>query len=119
MTITIKGQIRGGKNNIIITRSGRRFPNRQWAAWRDEAVAQVRKQLPEGWTAIDEPINVRLDYCAGDRRRRDFPAICDSIWHVLEKAGVVTDDTHLWPSSATRMYSKELAGCRITIDLDR
>lgn len=114
MKITITGQVRGGKNNIIITRTGRRFPNKDWAKWRDAAVQEVCNQIPPAWNAIDVPVNVRLDYVAGDHRRRDFPAICDAVWHVLEKAGVVTDDTHLWPAESTRSYSKTTPHCTIT-----
>ena len=104
MTITITGQILGGKNNIVITRTGKRFPKASWAKWRDAKVSEVRKQ----WKGqpIDSPTNIRLDYFAGDKRRRDMPAIIDSIFHVLEKACVVTDDTHLWVSESFRGYDK-------------
>lgn len=108
LEIKITGQIIGGKNNICITRTGRRFPNKKWAAWRDLKVGEVRARLPKDFKTIDHPVNVEIDYVAGDKRRRDFPAICDSIWHVLEKAGVVSDDTLLWPSKSTRGYSKEM-----------
>ena len=106
MTITITGQIRGGKNNIIITRTGRRFPKPEWAKWRDEKVAEVKRQLPKGFVAISEPVEIGLDYFSGDKRRRDMPAIIDSIFHVLEKAGVVEDDTLLWVSTSTRKHDK-------------
>ena len=113
MTITIKGQIRGGKNNITVTRTGHRFPNKQWAAWRDEAVRQVRGQLPKGFATICDPIYVGLHYHAGDKRRRDMPAIIDSVWHVLEKSGVVADDTLLWVALSARGYDKENPRCEI------
>ena len=106
-SIRITGQVRGGKNNITVTRTGHRFPNRAWAAWRDIAVAEVRAQLPAGWMPISEPVNVALHYIAGDKRRRDCPAIVDAAWHVLEKAGVVADDTLLWPVLSTRSYNKQ------------
>ena len=106
LSIRIEGIISGGKNNIIITRSGHRFPKASWAKWRDSAVASVRSQLPKGWVPINVPTNIELTYVAGDKRRRDMPAIVDSIWHVLEKAGVVTDDTHLWIERSSRSYDK-------------
>ncbi len=115
MTITLQGQVRGGKNNMVVTRSGHRFPKKSWAVWRDAAVAEVRKQLPKDWKPIETPTEVRIAYVAGDRRRRDFPAICDAVWHVLEKAGFVTDDTLLWPAISTRSYSKDAPGVSVTI----
>lgn len=104
--LVIEGQIRGGKNNMIVTRTGLHFPKPAWAKWRDEAVNQVKPQLPVGFKPFSEPINVRLTYVSGDNRRRDMPAILDSIFHVLEKAGVVTDDTLIWVSESSRAYDK-------------
>jgi hypothetical protein len=114
LRLVIIGQIRGGKNNITVTRTGKRFPNKVWANWRDKAVSQVLEQLPDGFPhqtygvqQFIEPVNISLDYVAGDKRRRDMPAIIDSIFHVLEKAGVVSDDTLLWVSESSRSYDKQ------------
>lgn len=119
LSITIRGQVKGGKNNIGITRNGRRFPKASWAKWRDDAARQVKAQWNDwnygGFKRIPFtiPLNVRLDYFAGDKRRRDMPAIIDAVWHVLEKAGVVADDTLLWAVFSTRDYDK--ANPRVTI----
>ena len=114
LRLVICGQIRGGKNNMIVTRTGLHFPKPEWAKWRDEAVRGIKEQLPRNFTAITEPVNVRLEYVAGDHRRRDFPAICDSIWHVMEKAGVVQDDTLLWVAESTREYDKDCPRATLT-----
>jgi Holliday junction resolvase RusA-like endonuclease len=114
LKIVIPGQIRGGKNNMIVTRTGLHFPRPEWAKWRDAAVIAVKEQLPRGFKPFTESVSVRLEYVAGDKRRRDFPAICDSIWHVLEKAGVVTDDSILWISDSSRAYDKDSPRATIT-----
>jgi len=101
------GQIRGGKNNMVVTRSGLHFPKKEWAKWRDEKVAEIKGQLPQDWEPISAPCNMNLFYVSGDKRRRDQPAIIDAIFHVLEKAGVVKDDTLIWVSKSTRDYDKE------------
>lgn len=106
MCIVVHGQIRGGKNNMIVTKTGKHVPKKEWARWRDEVVQSIKAQLPRNWIPIAVPTNVRIEYVAGDLRRRDFPAICDSIWHCMEKAGVVEDDTLLWPTESTRSYDK-------------
>lgn len=113
LRIVICGQIMGGKNNICITRTGHRFPNKKWARWRDDAVRGVREQLSRHFKMITEPVNMRVTYVAGDRRRRDCPAILDAVWHVLEKAGVVADDTLLWPVESSRSYDKDSPRCEI------
>lgn len=113
LSITLIGQVKGGKNNICITRTGRRFPNHEWAKWRDMQVAYVRQQLPEGFTPFATPVSVRLSYVAGDKRRRDMPAILDSAFHVMEKAGVVVDDTLIWVTESSRGYEKANPHCAI------
>lgn len=115
LLLTITGQIVGGKNNICITKKGKRFPNASWAKWRDAKVREVFAQLPPNWQAITEPRSMRLDYVAGDRRRRDMPAVIDAIFHVMEKAGVVVDDTLLWITSSCRSYDKGNPRATITI----
>lgn len=113
MRLIFTGQIRGGKNNMVVTRTGHRFPKPEWAKWRDLEVMNIRRQLPAGFKMIEIPTNISLSYVAGDKRRRDMPAIIDAIFHVLEKAGVVKDDTLLWVSESTRDYSKESPGAEI------
>ena len=113
-SLRITGQIRGGKNAMGITRTGRHYAKAPFKLWRDAAVSELRRQLPAHWKPVAMPVSVRLDYVAGDKRRRDMPAIVDAIWHALEKAGVVEDDALLWILQSTRGYSKESPGCTIT-----
>ena len=114
VVLRLKGQVRGGKNNMGRTKTGKSYPKKLFADWRAEAIRQIRAQLPSGWTPIAVPVNVRIDYVAEDRRRRDFPAICDALWHALERAGVVKDDTLLWPAQSSRSYDKAAPGVTIT-----
>ena len=115
ISITIAGQIRGGKNSVQTTKAGRRYPNKVWAKWRDAAVSEVVAQIPKGWRAISEPTNIRMEYHAGDKRRRDMPAIIDAAFHVLEKAGFTEDDTYLWVAESSRAYDKENPRLIITL----
>lgn len=89
----IKGIVRGGKNNICITRSGLRFPNKTFARWAKDAIEQVTLQArayPKN--ILTTRLKVAIDYWPGDRRTRDIPAIFDAIFHVLEKAKIVEND---------------------------
>jgi Holliday junction resolvase RusA-like endonuclease len=115
LRLLIPGQVRGGKNNMVVTRSGHHFPRPEWAKWRDATVAVVKAQLPAGWQPLDVPCSVKLAYIAGDKRRRDQPAIIDALWHVLEKAGVVTDDCHLWVTESSRSYDKARPCCALEV----
>ena len=100
---------------MVVTRAGLHFPKPEWARWRDITVARIRSQLPAGWLAIGKPCEMTLNYFAGDKRRRDMPAIVDSIFHCLEKAGVVTDDWHLWITTSSRGYDPKNPRAEIEI----
>ncbi len=112
--LVINGQVRGGKNGMGITKFGRHYARKPFKIWRDDAVSQLRSQLPAHWTPIATPCNVRLAYVAGDKRRRDEPAIKDAVWHVLEKSGVVLDDALLWTTESSRDYDKAAPQVTIT-----
>lgn len=114
-TVIVIRNVRGGKNSMQIAPNGMHYPKPEWAEWRDIEVESVRKQLGDSWITINDAIIVRLDYYAGDRRRRDMPAIIDACWHVLEKAGFVSDDHLLWIGQSTRSYCKENPRAEITI----
>lgn|SRR3990167_3029048 len=99
ISFTLLGQIRGGKNHVQITRTGHRYPNPSFVEWRDGAIAQIKKQCVfnkygEDHT-IKTPATVLVRYWAGDKRKRDVPAMIDALWHVLERGGFVDDDSLL------------------------
>lgn len=107
MTLVLQGQIRGGKNNVQITRTGHRYPNASFAKWRDEAVAQIHAMFINATRRCGKTnlVNIMLselpyltrceaiiDYTPGDLKVRDVPAMMDALWSVLVKAGVLADD---------------------------
>lgn len=99
--LVLRGQIRGGKNQMIVLRNGMHVPNASFRKWRDDAIGQVKAQVQSkeyasnlvyGKDMSKSPIKATLWYWKGDLRRRDVPAIIDAIWHVLERSGIVADD---------------------------
>lgn len=96
-SFTLDGQCPSGKNAVVITRTGKRFPGKRFVKWRTEALKQIAPQIKKfkSWLPLSVPVDVEVGYTAGDRRRRDVPGILDAIWHLLERAGVVTDDVNL------------------------
>lgn len=112
-SITISGQCPSGKNAMKVTRTGHHYAGARFRAWRACAMEAIRNQLPKSFQTIKVPVNVRIDYVAGDKRRRDQPGIQDAIWHVLEKSGVVKDDALLWAAESSRSYDK--TNPRVTI----
>lgn len=95
--LTVSGQCPSGKNAVIVTRAGHRFPSARFVAWRQAALNEVLPQMKniEAKLPLTAPVNVSIEYIAKDRIRRDKPGIEDALWHLLEKVGVVSDDTFL------------------------
>jgi hypothetical protein len=93
MTFKLMGQLPSGKNRIIVTRSGHRFPDpkSRFPKWRDEAMKQIFTQI------ADKPMVVHkcklvVDYVPGDARVRDCAGMIDALCHVMEKAKVIEND---------------------------
>lgn len=91
---SISGQCPSGKNSVIVTRTGQRFPSKRFKEWRDKALAELALQKKPAMP-IDKPVHVDVYYSTADNRRRDMPGLLDALWHVLERANIVTDDTFL------------------------
>jgi Holliday junction resolvase RusA-like endonuclease len=93
----LKGQCPSGKNAVVVTRTGHRFPAKRFKEWREDALLQLKPQLTKWKDCLpfNRPISIQVYYTTKDLRRRDVPGILDAIWHLLEKANIVTDDTFL------------------------
>jgi len=71
-TLVLTGQIRGGKNNMGITKNGIHYPKPKFVKWRNEMLIQVRKQFPNGIITIgDAGYLWTFKYVPEDKRRRD------------------------------------------------
>lgn len=103
MKVTLEGQMVSGKNSIIVTRTGQRFPSKRFKDWRDTASIQLTRQLPKGnlryanLVAFPKPERVSLTvlYWPGDLIRRDAPGMLDALCHLLERTQVVEDDAQI------------------------
>ena len=98
LTFTLTGQCMSGKNGVQTTRTGQHYPKPKWKAWRDEMVQQIRASSRpiHGWTvhtSLTVPCKAHVVFRHGDRRRRDVAGMLDALCHVLERAGVVKDDS--------------------------
>jgi hypothetical protein len=76
-------------------------------------MAQINAQGCGG-ILISTPTNVRIDYVAGDRKRRDQTGIFDALFHLFEHAQIVADDSLLWVAQSSRSYDKAAPGVTIT-----
>ena len=106
LTMKILGQCPSGKNAVKITRFGKRYPSKRFVEWREKALSHII-HYEEAFKAkpINKPCNIKIDYWSGDKRRRDAPGIIDAIYHLLEKAEVVTDDTFLGGDGCSLVFN--------------
>ena len=118
LTLHLAGQIRGGKNNMIVLRNGMHIPKKTWAEWRDIAVSQLRAQRCGFF--FEKPCKIEVLYWCADLRRRDVPGLADSLCHCLEHAGIVKDDSLLtdWTWSF-RGLDRDKPRAAITITEDK
>ena len=113
LTFRLSGQIPSGENAVKITRTGMRYPDKRFKAWRDYALRQCG-----GMTAKphDQPVALIVDYVPADYRRRDLPGMLDALCHLLEKAGILADDCLVHKCSwQTYDPDKDRAGCTVTV----
>ena len=91
-TLVLIGQLPSGKNAVGITRTGHHYPNKRFAAWRADAVVQLRalKAIPK--TPIDYPVHLTVQYWPGDRRTRDVSGMLDALFHLLMYSKIIHDD---------------------------
>lgn len=92
ITFTITGQMPSGKNAVVVTRTGHRFPAKRFTDWRTKALDELQTQCD----GIPQPIRHKLalivDYTPGDLRVRDVAGMLDAICHLLERSGLIEND---------------------------
>ena len=113
VSFTMHGRMKSGKNHVQITRTGRRYPNKSFAIWRDEMLRQINyKGKP-----LQGRVGLSAWYTPGDRLRRDAPGILDALLHLLEKAGILTDDAQIkWVYWKERAIDRRAPQCVIALE---
>ena len=91
MKVTLWGQICSGKNRIIVTRDGRRIPDKRFIQWRTDAMQQLLIGKVLNGT-FEKPVALSVVYTPGDLRTRDVTGMADALFSLLAYAGVVKDD---------------------------
>jgi len=119
----LTGQCLSGKNHMQIGRNGKHYPLPRWAAWRDEQVIAMRhsasRQVVSGHRLpLTGYLKATVSLTHADKHKRDVPGLLDALCHVLERAGVVTDDSQIvqWDVSTNLPPCKELAGVNIKLE---
>lgn len=108
-------QIPSGKNMVMTTRTGHRYPNTRFKAWRQEAIAQINLAAAEG-ASFQGPVSLTVEYTPGDHIRRDVPGLLDALCHLIEKTSILADDAQVkrvaW---TTRSVQPKRPRCWVTV----
>ena len=92
ITFTLSQQLPSGKNAVVVTRSGHRFPAKRFTDWREKALIELQRQCDGYPQPIRERIALIVDYTPGDKRTRDVAGMLDAICHLLERSGLIEND---------------------------
>ena len=106
LRFTLPGTTPSGKNAVLITRTGQRYPAPRFKKWRD-SVMPILQPLASPGPLLSNNLSIEVLYWPGDLRRRDVPGMVDALFHVIEKAGIVRDDAqlkhvHFWTQELDR-----------------
>ena len=116
MKLIIQGETPAKKNSKIRTKAGYMIPSKQYQAWHEAALLQIRA-MSKGHDTICYPVSITLAFFHGDLRRRDSDNGTSSILDTLTDAGILKDDN--WQIvrilNVYNYYDKGHARCEIDI----
>lgn len=113
IVITLLGQLKSGKNRILITRTGHRYPPKSFQSWRAEMLRQIG---PVSHPLVGD-VSMRIDYIPGDRIKRDVPGMLDALCHLMERSGLVLDDAQIKHVTWTTLpMSRKQPCCIVTLE---
>ena len=96
-----------------VSKTGHHYPKKAWADWRDAAVIHARYQA--GGKTFTTPVSMTAYFWLADRRRRDLTGLEDSIFHLLERAGILKDDSLIVEQHTYKVYAPDKPGATIEI----
>lgn len=112
LCFTLWGTLPGGKNQMGITRKGKRYPKKRFAEWREASL----KQCPPVAGPFTGYLHLIVDYVKGDLRRRDMPGMLDALCHLFEKAGYLLDDKQIVQQTWTPFpLDRKRPRCTVTL----
>lgn len=114
---TLNGQVKSGKNRVLTTRTGHRYPPKAFKVWRDEMVREICMQAGYERSPLLKPVHLTVRYVPGDRIRRDVAGMLDALCHVLERADIVLDDSQVQRVTwVTQTMERGQARCVVTLE---
>ncbi len=101
-------------NRYIRRRGGKVFKSPRVKNWETRALWELKSQY--SGKPIDYRISVDIVLTLPDRRRRDIDNMLKSLWDVLEKAGIISNDNLIYEVRTVKRIVKGEQGVEIKIN---
>ena len=89
-------QPQSGKNAIQINpKTYAHYPKKRFVEWRTAMFAAINLQGVRPTAPLTCDVHMTVHYSQVDKRRRDVTGILDAIFHVVERSGILADDTQV------------------------
>lgn len=122
LKMTIPIEPRSKKNSMQIIRVGRSprlIPSKQYSLWRDNCIDYIWLNYPNfRELMINEPVNIKVTYYMGTRRKVDITNLHSAVSDMLVDAGVIADDNRDIAAAydgSRVLYDKAAPRCEIEI----
>lgn len=110
-SIKLKGEVIGKKNNYRVTKTGGFYRDPKFANWEEDALWQIKShRIPK--LAGQYSVKIVLYYF----RNRDLDNCITSLLDVLQKSGVIDNDSNVISIQAVKVKRKT-GGADIDIEL--
>ena len=81
-------------------------------AWAERAIAAIPEEAKLGLGSADRPLRVLFE-CFYETRRPDLSV--ELVLDVLERAGVISNDRHVYEYTAKKLFSKDMPGVLVHV----
>jgi len=100
-------------NKYMRRKNGKVFKHYKVVKWEKKAIKELEKQY-QG-EPINFPIKVEVFFFLPDKRKRDIDNMLKTLWDVLEKAGIISNDFLIYETRTVKIFSKEIKGTIINL----
>jgi crossover junction endodeoxyribonuclease RusA len=100
-------------NRYIRTKGGRVFKHPRVRNWETRAIWELKNQY--GGEPINYKLSVDIELILPNNRKRDIDNMLKSLWDILEKAGVISNDNLIFRIKTVKRVEKGKEGVVIRL----
>ncbi|SHK20072.1 RusA family crossover junction endodeoxyribonuclease [Thermocrinis minervae] len=101
-------------NRYLRKKGGKVFKPPRVKNWEVRAIWEIKQQYTG--EKINKPVSMQVTFILPNRRKRDIDNMLKSLWDVLEKAGVIENDSQIYKITTIKKFIKGQQGTHIIIE---